>query len=325
MPHCFNRGKKQNPSHAPAPGQCRARIAGRMTDRLDTELLKRAFLGWLRGGRIIAAWRRSRQSKRRMPSGPTVSARVLLASARALSADEKHPGSFRHSRLQTDPTPGAGRLVGLLTAEGTPPPPNTLAEEVARRRRWRGWALSSARSGRSRLRAWNGSSGTLNKAPMRWSGCWRGSSALVSRPRTCWCTMILSRNLRDRQSGGALCRGNRRRPDETRRAATCEQGLARAWATPACAVADQVAWRFLMFQKDSVPGPIAGPGERACEEFLHLGGCVMLVAAQGRGDVGWRAGCWRRTSRNCRGTWWIWRLCCRRGIRHGWCGSLSRR
>src|SRR5216684_1395152 len=47
------------------------------TDRLDTELLKRAFLGWLRASVITAGWSRSRQSRTKMPNDPTVSARAL--------------------------------------------------------------------------------------------------------------------------------------------------------------------------------------------------------------------------------------------------------
>ena len=43
------------------------------TDRLDTELLKRSFLGWLRGSVITARWSRSRRCRTRMPSGPTAS------------------------------------------------------------------------------------------------------------------------------------------------------------------------------------------------------------------------------------------------------------
>ena len=108
--------------------------------------------------------------------------------------DEKHPGSSRHSRLQADLTPAPERLAGLLTAE------------VRHRRRtpwpscaaiWRGWALLSARSGRSRRRLER-----LERHPARRprDGPAAGaSSALVSRPRTCWC-MNLSRNLRDRRA-----------------------------------------------------------------------------------------------------------------------------
>ena len=50
------------------------------TDRLDTELLKRAFLGWLRGERDHCRWSRSRQSRTKMPNDPTVSARALSES-----------------------------------------------------------------------------------------------------------------------------------------------------------------------------------------------------------------------------------------------------
>ena len=57
------------------------------TDRLDTALLKRAFLGWLRGERATAAWPRSRRSKRKMPSGPTVSMRAWSVSAPASSIE----------------------------------------------------------------------------------------------------------------------------------------------------------------------------------------------------------------------------------------------
>jgi transposase len=46
------------------------------TDRLDTELLKRSFLGWLRGERDHCRWWRSRQSRTKMPSGPTASTRA---------------------------------------------------------------------------------------------------------------------------------------------------------------------------------------------------------------------------------------------------------
>ncbi|WP_292437180.1 hypothetical protein [Mesorhizobium sp.] len=46
------------------------------TGRLDTELLKRAFLGWLRGSPTNAPWRRSRRWRTKMPNVRTVSARA---------------------------------------------------------------------------------------------------------------------------------------------------------------------------------------------------------------------------------------------------------
>ena len=55
------------------------------TDRLDTELLKRAFLGWLRA--ITARWWRSRRARTKMPSGPTASARASSESKLGLSTE----------------------------------------------------------------------------------------------------------------------------------------------------------------------------------------------------------------------------------------------
>jgi transposase len=46
------------------------------TDRLDTELLKRAFLGWLRGERDHCKMVAIPTTRTKMPSGPTASARA---------------------------------------------------------------------------------------------------------------------------------------------------------------------------------------------------------------------------------------------------------
>jgi transposase len=50
------------------------------TDRLDTELLKRAFLAGCAASVITARWWRSRRWRRRMPSGPIASVKASLAS-----------------------------------------------------------------------------------------------------------------------------------------------------------------------------------------------------------------------------------------------------
>jgi len=55
------------------------------TDRLDTELLKRGFLGWLRGERAIAAWRACRRSPKRTPGGLLASASAWWGNARGWS------------------------------------------------------------------------------------------------------------------------------------------------------------------------------------------------------------------------------------------------
>ena len=55
------------------------------TDRLDTELLKRGFLGWLRGERGHCAWRACQRLPKRTPSDPIGSARAWSRNARGLS------------------------------------------------------------------------------------------------------------------------------------------------------------------------------------------------------------------------------------------------
>jgi hypothetical protein len=61
------------------------------TDRLDTELLKRAFLGWLRGepDHCSMAARRSPRSRRRTQSGPAASGEISSASAHASSTGSR--------------------------------------------------------------------------------------------------------------------------------------------------------------------------------------------------------------------------------------------
>ena len=54
------------------------------TDRLDTELLKRGFLGWLRGERGHCAWRACQRLAKRTPSGPIGSASAWSRNARGL-------------------------------------------------------------------------------------------------------------------------------------------------------------------------------------------------------------------------------------------------
>ena len=55
------------------------------TDRLDTELLKRAFLGWLRGERRHCSMvRRSQRLRTKTPSGPTANVRSWSASGAGL-------------------------------------------------------------------------------------------------------------------------------------------------------------------------------------------------------------------------------------------------
>jgi transposase len=53
------------------------------TDRLDTELLMRAFLGWLRGERRHCSMAAIPTTKRKMQNGPIASMKSSSAIARA--------------------------------------------------------------------------------------------------------------------------------------------------------------------------------------------------------------------------------------------------
>ena len=145
------------------------------TDRLDTEILKRGFLGWLRGER----------GHRRTPSGRAGSARRSLAKPAALSL-----GSRRRS---------SGSVFAASTRSSRRPPSASgpyAHPRVSRSRRIR-WLRSSAiwsatRSSRDKsARSSRRGSITWRKLRQRagtpWCCCWPASSASVSRRPTCWC------------------------------------------------------------------------------------------------------------------------------------------
>src|SRR6202049_190728 len=108
------------------------------TDRLDTELLKRAFLGWLRGERDHC----------RMVAIPTIKdedakrpnrERESLVGEQSRIVNRMKAALIRPALRGLNPKlkKPVERLDGLRTPEGEPIPPNTLAElrrDMARRR-----------------------------------------------------------------------------------------------------------------------------------------------------------------------------------------------
>ena len=154
------------------------------TDRLDTELLKRAFLGWLRGEPDHCS----------MAAIPTLT-----------EEDAKRPGRERES-LVGERTRIINRIKGALarlgirnfkpilrnapklletlgTPEGAALPPNTLPSYGAT---WLASALSNSKSRRLRPAALSDCSGHPENEAMRWSACSPGWSGLVSRRPICW-------------------------------------------------------------------------------------------------------------------------------------------
>src|SRR5215204_7675340 len=99
------------------------------TDRLDTELLKRAFLGWLRGEPdhcAMAAVPTLGEEDAKRPSRE----RENLVSERTRLVNRLKGALARLGVRDFKPTlrNAAGRLEAVRTPEGVPLPPNTLAE-----------------------------------------------------------------------------------------------------------------------------------------------------------------------------------------------------
>src|SRR4051812_1341201 len=99
------------------------------TDRLDTELLKRAFLGWLRGERghcTMAAIPTAEEEDAKRPNREHES----LVGERTRIVNRMRSALARLGIRGFKPTlrKAPERLAALRTAEGEPLPPNTLAE-----------------------------------------------------------------------------------------------------------------------------------------------------------------------------------------------------
>jgi transposase len=217
------------------------------TDRLDTELLKRAFLGWLRGERDHC----------KMVAIPTVN-----------DEDAKRPNRERESlvgeqnriinRMKAtlirlgirgfNPKlkKAAERLEGLRTAEGDPIPPNTLAElhrDMVRRRLVSDQIrqIEDARLERLKQAPSDGPHAMMRLLARVIGVGIETADMLVQE--------VLSRNMRDRRAVARYA-GLTGSPDEsgTKRR---EKGLARSGNARVRRGMIQLAWRFLMFQKDS--------------------------------------------------------------------------
>ena len=217
------------------------------TDRLDTELLKRAFLGWLRGERDHC----------KMVAIPTIT-----------DEDAKRPNRERENlvgeqnrivnRMKAtlvrlgirgfNPKlkKAADRLEGLRTPEGDPIPPNTLAELRRDMERRRLTSEQVRQIEKMRLECLERSSSDGPHAMVRLLARVIGvgietADMLVQE--------ALSRNLRDRRAVARYA-GLTGSPDESGKKRR-EKGLARSGNARVRRGMIQLAWRFLMFQKDS--------------------------------------------------------------------------
>lgn len=217
------------------------------TDRLDTLMLMRVFLGWLRGERghcgMVAiptladedAKRPSRERENLVAERTRISNRMKAALARL---------GIRSFKPELRKAPQ--RLAALRTPEGLPIPPNTLAEmrrDMAR--------LAAARAQikeieQARLQnleqAPEGGPHAMVRLLARIIGVGVETADMLVRE-------VLSRNLRDRRAVARYA-GLTGAPDESgsRRR---EKGLAKSGNGRVRRGLIQLAWRFLMFQKGS--------------------------------------------------------------------------
>jgi transposase len=219
------------------------------TDRLDAELLMRAFLGWLRGEKRHCS----------MAAIPTIE-----------DEDAKRP-SREHEKLVGDRTRivnrikamlarfgirtfkptlrrAEQRLDGLCTAEGAPLPENTRAELRRDMMRLRLVREQIKEIEQERLRKLTAAA-SAEKGPPAMVRLIGRIIGLGIETADMLVNEILSRGLRDSKAVARYA-GLTGAPDESggRRR---EKGLARAGNARVRRGMIQLAWRFLIFQKDS--------------------------------------------------------------------------
>jgi len=217
------------------------------TDRLDTELLKRAFPGWLRGepGHCsMAAVATLEEEGARRPNRE----REGLVGERARIVNRIKAGLLRLGVRGFKPTlrNAAERLEALRTPEGAPLPPNTLAELRRDMARLRLVAEQIGQVEETRLER-------LERQPAAGQNATARLLARVVGVGIETADMlahgILSRGLRHRRAV-ARHAGLTGSPDESgsRRR---EKGLARSGNARVRRGMVELAWRFPLHQKDS--------------------------------------------------------------------------
>jgi transposase len=217
------------------------------TDRLDTELLKRVFLGWLRAERDHC----------KMVTIPTIQAedakrpnreRESLVGEQTRIVNRMKAALIRLGIRGFNPKlkKAAARLEDLRTPEDEPIPPNTLAElrrDMERRRLISDQIrqIEDARLERME-RMPNDGPHAMVRLLARVIGVGIETADMLVQE-------VLWRTMRDRRAVARYA-GLTGAPDESG-AKRREKGLARSGNARVRRGMIQLAWRFLMFQKDS--------------------------------------------------------------------------
>jgi transposase len=217
------------------------------TDRLDIGLLKRSFLGWLRGERkhcTMTAIPTLEEEDAKRPTGE----REQLVGKRTGIVNRMKAALVRlgirgfNPKLRKAPE----RLAALRTPEGSPLPPNTLAElerEMAHLRfiDEQIKQIEAARLSRLKQAPQQGSNAKVLQL-QQINGLGLETADMLTHE-------VLSRDLRD-QRAVARYAGLTGSPDESGRRRR-EKGLAKAGNARVRRGMIQFAWRFLIHQKDS--------------------------------------------------------------------------
>jgi len=217
------------------------------TDRLDTELLKRAFLGWLRAERGHCSMARIPTIAEEDAKRPNRE-RECLVRERTRIVNRIKATLARLGIREFKPTlrKAAERLAALHTPEDPPLPPNVSAElqrDLARL----GFVVSQikeiekARQRRLEQHSESGPHATV-RLLARVVGIGIETADMLVHE-------VLSRPMRNRKAVARYA-GLTGSPDESG-AKRREQGLARAGNARVRRGMIQLAWRFLLFQKQS--------------------------------------------------------------------------
>jgi transposase len=217
------------------------------TDRLDSAMLMRVFLGWLRGERghcSMVAIPTLEQEDAKRPSREREN--LVAERTRIVNRMKAALGRLGIRGFKPELRKAAQRLADVRTPEGTPIPPNMLDEirrEMARLATVREQinAIEQARLRRLEQAPTEGFN-PMVRLLARVIGIGVETADLLVQE-------VLSRGLRDRRAIARYA-GLTGSPDES--GSKCrERGLAKAGNARVRRSLIQLAWRFLRFQKDS--------------------------------------------------------------------------
>jgi transposase len=219
------------------------------TDRLDTELLMRAFLGWLRGERrhcSMAAIPTIEQEDGRRPNREhekLVGDRTRIVNRMKSTLARLGIRGFKPALRKAEE-----KLSELRTAEGTLLPENTrdeLRRDMARLRLVREQIKEIERQRLRKLKA----AAPAKKGPHAMVHLIARVMGIGIETADMLVNEILSRHLRDSKAAARYA-GLTGSPDESGNRRR-EKGLARAGNARVRRGMIQLAWRFLRFQKES--------------------------------------------------------------------------